>query len=228
MTDLTSLYSTGTAYSLFCHFRTCFSHIPACSNQQPVLLVHDPVVLRSATMDAQWQQYYWNHYLMQQHHQQLTNPDTTTSPPTTTHHAYNPTGTYGPLTHALRTHHVHHSNPYVTPPYTPPSQHTPSPHASTPQPVSTSATTTPAHGRTSHPTTFDVPSQPTATTHRTWHHSTCPTTPTHPIPYTTCSRLLEPNRATLGFQHPPRASTTSYNPTHPVVSQSGRGRTPHL
>ena len=94
--------------------------------------------------------------------------------------------------------------------------------------VSTSATATPAHGRTSHPTTFDVPSQPTAATHRTWHHSPCPTTQTHPIPYTTCSRLLEPNRATLGFQHPPRASTTSYNPTHPVVSQSGRGRTPHL
>ena len=71
---------------------------------------------------------------MQQHHQQLTNPDTTTSPPTTTHHTYNPTGTYGPLTHALRTHQVHHSNPYVTPPYTPPSQHTPPPQAPTSQP----------------------------------------------------------------------------------------------
>ena len=85
-------------------------------------------------MDAQWQQYYWNHYLMQQHHQQLTNPDTTTSPPTTAHHTYSPTGTYGPLTHALRTHHVHHSNPYVTPPYTPPSQHTPPPQAPNSQP----------------------------------------------------------------------------------------------
>ena len=85
-------------------------------------------------MDAQWQQYYWNHYLMQQHHQQLTNPDTTTSPPTAAHHTYSPTGTYGPLTHALRTHHVHHSNPYVTPPYTPPSQHTPPPQAPTSQP----------------------------------------------------------------------------------------------
>ena len=85
-------------------------------------------------MDAQWQQYYWNHYLMQQHHQQLTNPDTTISPPTTAHHTYSPTGTYGPLTHALRTHHVHHSNPYVTPPYTPPSQHTPPPQAPTSQP----------------------------------------------------------------------------------------------
>ena len=106
----------------------------ACSNQQPVLHAHDPVILRPTTMDAQWQQYYWNHYLMQQHHQQLTNPDTTTSPPTTAHHAYSPTGTYGPLTHALRTHHVHHSNPYVTPPYTPPSQHTPPPQASTSQP----------------------------------------------------------------------------------------------
>ena len=106
----------------------------ACSNQQPVIHAHDPVILRSATMDAQWQQYYWNHYLMQQHHQQLTNPDTTTSPPTTAHHTYSPTGTYGPLTHALRTHHVHHSNPYVTPPYTPPSQHTPPPQAPNSQP----------------------------------------------------------------------------------------------
>ena len=94
--------------------------------------------------------------------------------------------------------------------------------------VPTPTTATPTHGRTCHPTTFDFPPQSTATTYRTWHHGTCPTTPTHPIPYTTCSRLMEPNRATLGFQHPPRPSTTSYNPTHPVVSQSGRGRTPHL
>ena len=86
-------------------------------------------------MDAQWQQHYWNHYLLQQqHHQQLSNPDTTASPPTATHHTYNPTGTYGPLTHALRTHQAHHSNPYVTSPYTPPPQHTPPQQAPPSQP----------------------------------------------------------------------------------------------
>ena len=70
----------------------------ACSNQQPVLQAHDPVILRSATMDAQWQQYYWNHYLMQQHHQQLTNPDTTIllPPPPTT-----PTAPQAPTAHSL-------------------------------------------------------------------------------------------------------------------------------
>ena len=84
----------------------------ACSNQQPVPHAHDPVILRPATMDAQWQQYYWNQYLMQQHHQQLTNPDTTLSPPPpTAHHAYRPTGTYGPLTQALRTHPPPHTTP---------------------------------------------------------------------------------------------------------------------
>ena len=86
-------------------------------------------------MDAQWQQYYWNHYLLQQqHHQQLANPDTTVSPPTATHHTYNPTGTYGPLTHALRTHQAHHSHPYTTSPYTPPPQHTPPQQAPPSQP----------------------------------------------------------------------------------------------
>ena len=63
--------------------------------------------------------------------------------------------------------------------------------------VSTSATATPANGRTRYSTTIDFPTQPTATTHHTWQHSACPTAPTHPIPHTTCSRLLEPNRATL-------------------------------
>ena len=43
--------------------------------------------------------------------------------------------------------------------------------------VSTSATATPAYGRTRHSTTIDVPTQPTATTHRTWQHS-----PTPPVP----------------------------------------------
>ena len=86
-------------------------------------------------MDAQWQQYYWNHYLLQQQqHQQLTNPDTTVSPPTATHHTYNPTGTYGPLTHALRTHQAHHPHPYTTSPYTTPPQHTPPQQATPSQP----------------------------------------------------------------------------------------------
>ena len=189
MTVLTPLYSTGTVSPSF-DFLPPVLACSACSNPQPALPAHDPVILCPATMDAQWQQYYWNHYLTQQHHQQLTNPDTTTSPPTTTHHAYSPTGTYGPLTHALRTHHVHHSNPYVTPPYTPPSQHTPPPQAPTSQPtagVSTSATATPAYGRTCHSTTIDIRTQPTATTHHTRQHSACPTTSTHPIPHTTCS-----------------------------------------
>ena len=93
---------------------------------------------------------------------------------------------------------------------------------------STSATATPAYCRTRHTTTIDFPTQPTATTHHTWQHRACPTTPTHPIPHTTYSRLVEPNRATLGLQHAARPPTTSYNPTHPVVSKSRRGRTPHL
>ena len=94
--------------------------------------------------------------------------------------------------------------------------------------VSTSATATPANGRTRYSTTIDFPTQPTATTHHTWQHSACPTAPTHPISHTTCSRLLEPNRATLGLQHPARPPTTSYNSTHPVVSKSRSGRPPHL
>ena len=94
--------------------------------------------------------------------------------------------------------------------------------------VSTSATATPAYGGTCHSTTIDIPTQPAATTHRPRQHSACPTTTTHPIPHSTCSRLLEPNGATLGLQHSARPPTTSYNPTHPVVSQSRRGRTPNL
>ena len=106
--------------------------------------------------------------------------------------------------------------------------HTPTPDTHLPAGVSTSAAATPAHGRTCHSTTIDLPTQPTATTHHTWHHSACPTTPTHPISHTTCSGLLEPNRATLGLQHPARPPTTSYDSTHPVVSQSRSGRPPHL
>ena len=59
--------------------------------------------------------------------------------------------------------------------------------------VSTSATATPANGRTRHSTTIDFPTPPTATTHHTWQHSASATTPTHPIPHTACARLLEPN-----------------------------------
>ena len=71
-------------------------------------------------MDAQWQQYYWNHYLLQQQqHQQLATTEAATTHPSTSHHSYNPTGTYGPLTHALRTHQTHHTHPYTPPPQQP-------------------------------------------------------------------------------------------------------------
>ena len=83
---------------------------------------------RPSNMDAQWQQYYWNHYLLQQQqHQQLAHTDANTTPPPTNHHTYNPTGTYGPLTRALRTRQAHHPHPYATPPqHTPPQQTPPS------------------------------------------------------------------------------------------------------
>ena len=89
-------------------------------------------------MDAQWQQHYWNHYLLQQQqHQQLATTEAATTHPSTSHHSYNPTGTYGPLAHALRTHQTHHTQPY-----TPPPQHTP-PQLTPRVPAATTSTTAP-------------------------------------------------------------------------------------
>ena len=131
-------------------------------------------------MDAQWQQYYWNHYLLQQQqHQQLTNPDTTVSPPPATHHTYNPTGTYGPLTHTLRTHQAHHAHPYTTSPYTTPPQHTPPQQAPPSQPE------------------FPPPPPPPLPTADPV--TPPPSTYTHPFSHSATPRLLEPNRSPLGL-----------------------------
>ena len=51
--------------------------------------------------------------------------DAATTNPSTSHQSYNPTGAYGPLTHALRTHHTHHTQPYTPSPPSNPSQRTP-------------------------------------------------------------------------------------------------------
>ena len=181
-------------------------------------------------MDAQWQQYYWNHYLLQQqHHQQLANPDTTVSPPTATHHTYNPTGTYGPLTHALRTHQAHHSHPYTTSPYTPPPQHTPPQQAPPSQPEFPPPPPPPlptADPVTPPPSTYKQ--QPTTTASCPRRHCTCSTATSHPISHSTHPRLLEPNRPPLGFQHLARPPALPYNPTHTMVSKSRGGRASDL
>ena len=93
-------------------------------------------------MDAQWQQFYWQHYLLQQQQQ----PTTQQSQPT---HQYTPTGTYGPMTHSVRTQQAHQHHPYTPPPANSQPAHTPSPSTNQPfpppppPPLPTAAPTTP-------------------------------------------------------------------------------------
>ena len=89
------------------------------------------------------------------------NTEATATHPPTSHHTYNPTGTYGPLTHALRTHQAHHSHPYTTPPqHTPPQQTPPSqpefPPPPPPPPLPTADPVTPP------PSTYKHSPQPAA------------------------------------------------------------------
>ena len=181
-------------------------------------------------MDAQWQQYYWNHYLLQQQqHQQLTNPDTTVSPPPATHHTYNPTGTYGPLTHTLRAHQAHHAHPYTTSPYTTPPQHTTPQQAPPSQPeFPPPPATTTTHSRPSHSTAIDLQTQPTTGASCPRWHCASSTATSHPFSHSATPRLLEPNRSPLGFQHTPRPPALPHNPTYPMVSQSRGGRASNL
>ena len=64
-------------------------------------------------MDAQWQQFYWQHSLLQQQQQQQQQQTTHQGQAT---HQYTPTGTYGPMTHSVRTQQAHHNHPYTPSP----------------------------------------------------------------------------------------------------------------
>ena len=168
---------------------------------------------RHSTMDAQWQQYYWNHYLMQQQqHQQLTFTDAATTNPSTSHQSYNPTGTYGPLTHALRTHHTHHTQPYTPSPPPDPSQRTPSsqpefPPPPPPPPLPITAPVTPPGSSFQHsPQPLNPAGQPSAppppphvpspkpTIQDSWHQ-----TDHHPTPSTATSSTEQFNAGVAGL-----------------------------
>ena len=147
VTDWTATLSMShSLVTLFLPLSMCY--FPCGQTFQPAQSItrvcHLSSFSRHSTMDAQWQQYYWNHYLLQQQqHQQLTSTAAAATHPTTSHHPYNPTGTYGPLTHALRTHHTHHTHPYTPSPQPTPSQPTPpsQPEFPPPPPHSSSHTT---------------------------------------------------------------------------------------
>ena len=111
-----------------------------------------------AIVDAQWQQFYWQHYLLQQQQQQQTSSQPTQQ--------YSPTGTYGPMTHAVRTQQAHQHHPYTPSPSTSQQTHTPSPSASQPfpppppPPLPTAAPTTPTDKSFKHSPTHPVPPAP--------------------------------------------------------------------
>ena len=103
-------------------------------------------------MDAQWQQFYWQHYLLQQQQQQQTSNQPTQQ--------YSPTGTYGPMTHAVRAQQAHQHHPYTPSPSPSQQAHTPSPSASQPfpppppPPLPTAAPTTPTNKSFKHSPTI--------------------------------------------------------------------------
>ena len=134
----------------------------SCSNYSLSAITIDLTSLTD--MDAQWQQFYWQHYLLQQ--QQHQPPSGNEAP------QYTPTGTYGPMSHSIRTHQAHQSHPYTPPPSTSPPPHTPPatanqsfppppppplPTASPATPTTTSFKHSPSHAT---PPRFHFPHQP--------------------------------------------------------------------
>ena len=125
-----------------------------------IRLAPSPFLITQTNMDAQWQQFYWQHYLLQQQQQQQVSSQPTQQ--------YSPTGTYGPITHAVRTQQAHQHHPYTPSPNTSQQAHAPSPSASQPfppppPPLPTAALTTPTNKSFKHSPTHSAPPAPPAT-----------------------------------------------------------------
>ena len=153
-------------------------------------------------MDAQWQQFYWQHYLLQQQQQQHQQQQHAAHQ-SSAGHPYTPTGTYGPMTHAVRTQQARHTHPYTPSPSPsqPPHTHSPSTQHEFPPPPPP-------------PLPTAAPVTPTA-----YSLSSDSTTGHCPVPQATYSRLLASHRHPLGLKFPARAPTLSHHSTHPMVQQ---------
>ena len=137
-------------------------------------------------MDTLWQQYYWQHYLLQQQQQPTAHTGLAS-------HPYTPTGTYGPMTHAVRTQQAHHSHPYTPSPSPPLSQQTQTHSPATthefppppPPPLPTTAPPTPTRTSFKNSPTRPAPPVPPATVpfpqptiQESWHPTDTIGTPT--------------------------------------------------
>ena len=156
-------------------------------------------------MDAQWQQFYWQHYLLQQQQQQQ-QPTTQQSQATT--------GTYGPMTHSVRTQQAHDHHPYTPSSANSQTTHTPSPSTNQPfpppppPPLPTAAPTTPNAASFKHSPTHQAPPAPPSTV---------------PFPQPPLQ-----DRLSLGLERITRPSTSPHHTAHTMVTSCRHRWTSHL